>query len=199
MNKIDFICEMNSRLHGLPEEDINKSIDYYCEIIEDSVEDGKSEEEAVASLGEIDEIVSQIMMDIPLSKIVKAKAKPNRALRVWEIVLIALGSPIWLSLLIAVFSVVLAVYISIWAVVVSLYAVVLSVAVSTLAVAIGIFVSLFKGLFLNSLIFLSFALVCAGLTILLFIGTNYFAKGTFFLGKLCVKGLKRMFVGRTAK
>ncbi len=199
MNKIDFICEMNSRLYGLPEEDVNKSIDYYCEIIEDSIEDGKSEEEAVEALGEIDEIVSQIMMDIPLSKIVKAKAKPERKLKAWEVIFLVLGSPIWLSLLIALFSVVLAVYISIWAVVVSLYAVVLSVAVSTLAVIVGVFVSLFKGLFLNSLIFLSLALICAGFTILLFIGTNYFAKGTFFLGKLCVKGIKRMFVGRAVK
>lgn len=199
MNKIDFICEMNSRLYGLPEEDVNKSIDYYCELIEDSIEDGKSEEEAVEALGEIDEIVSQIMMDVPLSKIVKAKAKPSRALRVWEIILLVLGSPIWLSLLITLFSVILAVYISLWAVVVSFYAVVLSVAVSTLVVIVGTFVSLFKGLFLNSLIFLSLALICAGLTILLFIGTNYLAKGTFFLGKLCVKGIKRMFVRRTVK
>ncbi len=199
MNKRDFICEMNSRLYGLPEEDVNKSIDYYCELIEDSIEDGKSEEEAVASLGEIDEIVSQIMMDIPLSKIVKAKAKPERKLKAWEIIFLVLGSPIWLSILIALFSVALAVYISIWAVVVSFYAVVLSVAVSTLAVIVGAFVSLLEGLFLNSLIFLSLALICAGLTILLFIGTNYLAKGTFFLGKLCVKGIKRMFVGRTVK
>ncbi len=199
MNKIDFICEMNSRLYGLPEEDINKSIDYYCELIEDNVEDGKSEEDAVAALGDINEIVSQIMLDIPLTKLVKAKVKPSRTLRVWEVIFLVLGSPIWLSLLIALFSVVLAVYISIWAVVVSFYAVVLSLAVSTLAVIVGVFVSLFKGLFLNSLIFLSLTLICAGLTMLLFIGTNFFARGTFILGKLCVKGTKRMFVGRTVK
>lgn len=199
MNKQEFIHELKSSLVGLPEEEVGKSIDYYSEIIDDYIEDGISEEDAVASLGNIDEVVSQIMLDIPLTKLVKAKVKPNRTLRVWEIILLVLGSPIWLSMLIALFSVVFAVYISIWAVVVSFYAVVLSLAVSTLAVIVGVFVSLLKGLFLNSLIFLSLAFICAGLTMLWFIGTNFFAKGTFILGKLCIKGIKRMFVGRTVK
>ncbi|MBQ8057717.1 MAG: DUF1700 domain-containing protein [Ruminococcus sp.] len=199
MNKNQFIAELKKRLKGLSEIDINKSVDYYGELIDDSVEDGMSEEEAIASLGNIDDIATQIVMDTPITKLVKEKVKHRRTLRVWEIILLVLGSPLWVSLLIAFFSVVLSVYISAWAVVVSLYAVVLSVAVATLIVTVGIFVSLMKGLFLNTLIFLALTLICAGLTILLFIGSSYFAKGLVVLIKLIAKGIKYSFVGRSAK
>ncbi len=199
MNRCEFIFELNSRLSGLPEEDINKSLDYYSELIDDYIEDGKSEEEAVASLGSIDDIVSQIYTDTPLSKIVKAKVRPNRALRVWEIILIVLGSPIWLSIMIAVLAVVLSVYVVLWSVVISLYSVVLSVAVTSLVLFIGILVSALKGLYLNAVIFLALTLLLAGLTILLFIGTNYFTKAMVFVSKLIVKSIKNMFVRRSAK
>ncbi len=199
MNQCDFICELNRRLSGLPEEDINKSIDYYCELIDDYIEDGKSEEEAVAALGDIDDIVNQIYTDTPLSKIVKAKVKPNRALRAWEIILLVLGSPIWLSIMIAVLAVVFSVYIVLWSVVISLYSVVLSVAVTSLVLFIGILVSVLKGLFLNAVIFLALTLVLAGLTILLFVGTNYFAKAMIIVSKLIFKSIKQLFIGRSAK
>ena len=35
MNKIEFLTVLRERLQGLPEEDINKSIDFYCEMIDD--------------------------------------------------------------------------------------------------------------------------------------------------------------------
>ena len=192
MNKQECITELKNKLFCLPYQDIEKSVEYYSEIIDDSVEDGMSEEDAVASLGDIDEIVSQILMETPITTLVKEKVKQGRTLQAWEIILLVLGSPIWLSILIALFSVVLALYITIWSVVISLYAVVLSVAV-------GIFISLIKGLFLNALIFFAFTLIATGLTILLFIGTNYFTKGVICLSKSIVKGIKSIFVGRRAK
>lgn len=199
MNKQEFIAELKNKLFCLPYQDIEKSVEYYSEIIDDSVEDGMSEEDAVASLGDIDEIVSQILMETPITTLVKEKVKQGRTLQAWEIILLVLGSPIWVSILIALFSVVLALYITIWSVVISLYAVVLSVALSTLVVAVGIFISLIKGLFLNALIFFAFTLIATGLTILLFIGTNYFTKGVILLSKSIVKGIKSIFVGRRAK
>lgn len=199
MNKIDFINELKIRLGSLPEEDVQKSIDYYSELIDDYIEDGKSEEEAVESLGELDEIVSQIIADTPLPKLVKAKVKNNRALRAWEIVLLVLGSPVWLSMLIAVFAVIISVYVVLWSVVVTLYSVVLSIALVTLVFLLGIFVSAVKGLMINAVIFFALTLILAGLTILFFIGTNYFAKAMILVSKLIVKSIKNMFVRRSAK
>ena len=71
MNKTEFMTELSRKLSGLSNEDIKKSLAYYNEIIEDSVEDGMSEEEAIASLGDIDEITTQIVMDTPITKLVK--------------------------------------------------------------------------------------------------------------------------------
>ena len=42
----------------------------------------------------------------------KEKVKGRRQLKAWEIVLLALGSPIWISLLVAGFVVILSIYIS---------------------------------------------------------------------------------------
>lgn len=118
MHKQDFLTALSDALYGLPQSDIEQSIEYYSEIIDDQMEDGISEEEAVASLGAPDAVAKQILMDTTLPKLVKAKVKPSRTLRAWEITLLILGSPIWASLLIAAVSVLLSLYITIWAVIV---------------------------------------------------------------------------------
>ena len=60
-------------LKGRSEADINKSVDFYEEMIEDRIEDGIPEEEAVSALGSIDEIKGKILEEIPIAKIVKEK------------------------------------------------------------------------------------------------------------------------------
>ena len=109
MNKNEFIDKLRSYLSPISEEEREKSISYYCEMIEDRIEGGEKEEDVIASLGSAREIANQILVDAPIKTLVKAKIKPKRALRPWEIVLIILGSPIWFSLLIALISVVFAV------------------------------------------------------------------------------------------
>ena len=75
-------------------------------MIDDRMEEGSTEEEVVSEIGNVDDIVSQIIADTPLVKLVKEKAKPNRMLKAWEIVLLVLGSPLWVSLLLAVIAVI---------------------------------------------------------------------------------------------
>ncbi len=190
MNKQEFIRELKSSLVGLPEEEVYESIDYYSEIIDDYIEDGISEEDAVASLGNIDEVVSQIIKDTPLTKLVKAKVKPNRTLRVWEIILLVLGSPIWLSLLIAVFAVILSFYISLWAVIISLWAVFVSVAVCVPScILVGVFFYNITGV-----VMIATGLVCFGLSIFLFFGCKAATKGFLILTKNLVIWTKNRFI-----
>ena len=99
MDKIAFLEILQKKLSCLPQSDIDKTVDYYSEMIDDRMEDGTSEEEAVASLGDIDGIVSQILADTPLPRIVGSSLRPRRALRAWEIVLLILGFPLWGPLL----------------------------------------------------------------------------------------------------
>ena len=137
MSKQEFLSALRKKLSGLPGDDIEERLNFYNEMIDDRVEEGLTEEQAVEELGSIDDIVSQIMSEIPLTKLVKEKVKPNRSLRAWEIVLLILGSPLWLSLLAAALLVVIAIYTVIWSGVVMVWAAGLSVA----ACSIGGFVS----------------------------------------------------------
>jgi len=196
MNKIEFLTVLRERLQGLPEEDINKSIDFYCEMIDDRVEDGMSEEEAVEALGNIEEIISQILSEVSLPKLVKEKVKPKRALKAWEIVLLVLGAPLWIPLLAAVILTVLAVYLSVWSVIISLYAVDLSIAVSGLA-CIGVAVALlFDGQFVPAGVVFGAGLVCMGLAILLLFAFNLVTKGILWISKKVLLGIKGLFIGK---
>ena len=194
MDKKEFLSALEARLAGLPEADLQASLDFYAEMLDDLTEGGMTEQEAVASLGSVDAIAEEILMDTPLPKLIKAKMKPKRRMRAWEIVLIAVGSPVWLPILIALFAVALSLYITLWAVVISLYAADLAFAVSAPAgiiAAIALFVS---GKPAAALLFLGAGLVLAGLTVLWFLLCNLTAKGTWQLGKLTLRGIKACFV-----
>jgi uncharacterized membrane protein len=189
MNKYDFLLALEHRLTGLPEADRQASLDFYAEMLDDLTEGGMTERDAVASLGSPDAIAEEILLEMPLPKLVKAKMKKRR-LSGLEITLLAVGFPIWIALL----AVVLAVYITFWAVVLSLYAADLALAVSVpagLIAAIALFAS---GQPTAALLFLGAGLVLAGLAILWFFLCNLTAKGVWQLGKLTLRGIKACFV-----
>ena len=194
MNKSEFLEKLRAKLGGLAKEDISLSEDYYGEMIADRIEEGMSEEDAIAALGELDDIVKEILREIPLHRIVREKAKSRRHLRTWEIVLISVGSPVWVPILIAFASVILAIYIVTWAVVLSCYAVTLALAVSSVASIIGgcaafVLYGAGEGFFL-----LGAASVLASLAILAFLGCNGFAKGVVYLSKKIILGIKRCII-----
>lgn len=194
MNKQEFLLALRGALADLPEADIKASLDYYAEIIDDQMEEGIPETDAVASLGSVVSVAEQILLDMPLPKLVKARVKPKRRLRAWEIVLIAVGSPVWFPILLALIVVVLAVYVVLWSLVVSIYAVDVALAaclLGGLGGGVGLFIAgnLFSALFL-----LGAGLVCGGLSIFLFFGCKAATKGTVLLTKKMLLGVKKCFV-----
>lgn len=196
MNKEQFLTAIRERLNGLPQEDAERSLDFYAEMIDDRVEDGLTEEQAVEAMGPAEEIAAQILTDTPLPRLVKAKVKPARALRAWEIVLLAAGSPVWASLLLAALCVFGAMYLVLWALVAALYAVDLSFAAGAVC---GVGSSVFlvcTGFPVQALLFLGVGFVCAGLAIALFLGCNRTALGAARLGKAMVLWVKSRFVRR---
>ncbi len=199
MDKYDFLLTLEARLEGLPEADKQASIDYYAEILDDLIESGMAETEAVASLGSVESITEEILLDMPLSKLVKAKMKPKRRLRAWEITLIAVGSPVWFPILLSLAVVALAVYIVFWAVVISLYAADLCFAVGALAGLLAAVLLFVERLPFTALLFLGAGLVLAGLAILWFFLCNLTAKGTWKLGKLTLRGIKACFIRKEGK
>ena len=196
MTKQTFIDELRSRLSGLPENDLAERLGFYGEMIDDRIEEGFSEQEAVESIGSVDEVCAQILADYPLSAIVKEKVRPKRSLRAWEIVLIILGSPVWLPLLIAAFAVLLSLYISVWSVIISLWAVFLSLAISALCgiVAAGFFI--IKANAPASAAMFGAGLLCAGLSILMFLGCKAASAGIVKLTRKSFIGIKTALAGR---
>lgn len=194
MDKQAFLTALRSGLSGLPQDDIEERLTFYGEMIDDRMEEGLSEEEAVAAIGEVSEIVRQAVADTPLAKIAKERIRPKRRLKTWEIVLLALGSPIWLSLAIVAAAVLFAVIVSLWSVILSLWAVFASLAVSAVAaVPTGAFFAM-GGHGAAGLAMLSAGLVCAGLTILLFFGCMGAMKGILRLTKKITLWTKDRFI-----
>lgn len=194
MNKAEFLAALRERLSGLPEEDFNRSVDYYTEMIDDRMEDGMSEEEAVACLGSMDEIITQILSEVSLPKLVKEKVKPKRALAVWEIILIIISAPIWFPIVLSVVTTILSAYLSIWMMVLSLYLLDLSIAISGIAF-IGLAIAeLFKGAFAVFGALLGFGLVALGVSILLFFTFNLITKGIIYISKKVLLGIKSLFI-----
>lgn len=199
MNKQAFLGELQSRLSGLPQNDINERLGFYSEMIDDRIEEGVEEEKAVADIGSIDEIVTQILADYPLSKLVKEKVKPKRSLRAWEIVLLIVGSPIWLSLLIAAAAVIFSLYITLWALLISLWAIELSFAACALAGVVSSVALAVHGQPAPGFAMLGMGILFTGLTIFLFFGCVAASKGIIILTKKIALGIKSLFIGKGDK
>lgn len=194
MTKIEFLSALRENLYGLPKEDIEQSLDYYSEIIEDRIEDGLTEEAAVDALGTAEEVAEQILMDASLPKIIKTKVKPSRPLKIWEVILLILGSPIWLTLLLTVAIVIFAIYIVIWAIIISLYSAVLSFAIGAISGIFGFAIFIFTGNPAQGTFFLGAGLICAGLAVLSFLGCNKITKGVITLSKKFLLFVKSCFI-----
>lgn len=193
-HKVIFLAELKKGLDGFAEEDIHKFIDYYAEMIDDRMEDGKSEQEAVAELGDVNEIIEQIQMEMPLPKLVRAKMQPKHRLSAGEIVLIVLGFPIWGSLAISAVAVVFSLFVFLWAVLISLYAVPVSLAASALGCLFSVVVFAVQGFFAQALFVLGAVLFLIGVAIVTFLACNLTARGCAWCTKMMFRGIKRMFI-----
>lgn len=65
MTKQEFLKALWTKLSELPKDDVEQSLDYYAEMIEDRIEGGLSEEEAVAAVGTVDEAAAKILSEVP--------------------------------------------------------------------------------------------------------------------------------------
>jgi len=198
MCKQSFLDQLRKGLSGLPQNEIEERLTFYGEMIDDRIEEGLSEEDAVLAIGSVDDVVSQIVADTPLSKIAKERIKPKRRLALWEIVLLVLGSPIWLSLIIAVFAVILSIYAVLWSVVLSLWAVFASLigcALGGIAAGIGF---VFIKHVVSGIAMIGAGIVCSGLSIFMFYGCNSVTKAILKLTKKLLLLVKTCFIKKGA-
>ncbi len=194
MTKVNFLFELRDKLSGLSKEDIEERLNFYSEMIEDRMEEGLSEEDAVAAIGTTDEIAKQTIAETSFTKIAKEKLKVKKSHNTWEIVLLALGFPIWASLLVAAVAVILSLYASLWAVIISLWAVFAAfIGCAVGGIISGIIFALNSNT-LTAIAMLAAALVCAGLSIFTFFGCKLATKGILLLTKKVIIAIKRFFI-----
>lgn len=186
MTKLQFILSLRDQLGGFPKQDIEERLNFYSEMIEDHMEEGLAEEAAVAAVGSVEEIATQIIQELePIKK------KEKRRLKGWELLVIILGAPVWLSLAISAFSVILAIYLSLWALVISIWA-------TFAAFIAGGFSGILMGSFYfisgnrsAGLFMLSAGMVSLGLSIFFYFGCLGATKGMLALTKKCMQIFKK--------
>ncbi len=194
MNKREFLGALKKRLSGLPKDEIEERLAFYGEMIDDRTEDGRTEEEAVAEIGGANEIAAQIIADIPLTRLVKERIKPKRRLKTWEIVLIVLGSPIWLSPAIAAAAVFFSMYIVLCSLIVALWSVFVSLIAGAIAAVPACIVTFAHGNAASGLAVLSGGLILAGLCIFTGYGCKAATANIFVLTKKFALSAKKCFI-----
>lgn len=193
MTKREFLSALGKGLSGLPQNDIEERISFYSEMIDDRMEEGLAEEEAVAQVGSVDKIASDILAETPLSKLVRERAKSRRKRKAWEIVLIVFGAPVWIPLLLAAAIVVFALFTCLWALNVALWAVftyLIAAAIAGIGAGVWQITSVSKE---QGIAMLGYGLFCAGAAIFLFFGCKAATVGSARLTKKFILWLKKCF------
>ncbi len=193
MTKEVFLRELEAGLHQLPADEVQRRKAYYEELIADMMEDGISEENAVAKLGDLSEIVDEILKDTPLPTLVKTKLRPKHGWTTAAIVVTVLGAPLWLSLLLALIAVAFAMVIAICSIVLALFLSVVALGcfgVMTMIHGFGLFAT--GGgyaIFSIGAGFLMLGLVC-----LAFLAAKYASIGLFRGARWLFRAVKGLFI-----
>ncbi len=196
MNKEQFLSAIKIKIQGLPQSDIEKSLDYYAEMLDDRIEEGMTEEQAVAALGSVDKIVAQILTDIPLPRLVQEKVRPSRALRTGEIILLILGAPVWLPLVLTVIALFLTAYLVLWTAVAVLYTLDFSALFCGVAGVFSIFPFTLSGNLLQGVFLVGSGLVAIGVGLLFLFVCNKVSALILRGSKWLLLRSKYAFVGK---
>lgn len=219
MTKQEFLDRLQAGLGALTESDAQERLSFYSEMIDDRMEEGFSEQDAVAQVGDVQVIITNILAEIPQNAPVQAEAeagkrgttkveKPThhqatpkkeekKRMETWQILLLILGFPLWLPLLAAAFSVVISLIAVLWSIVGTLWGVLFG----TLA-GVGLGATLFglsciiAGKWVIGTALFGAGLACTGLAVFAFYGCIYATKGAAWLTKVTFVGIAKLFRGR---
>ncbi len=178
MDKKTFLTKLTKALSFMDPAERDRTVQYYREIVEDRIEDGLREEEAVAEMEPVAEIAARLRAENGLPP---EKKRPR-----WVTALLIAGSPLWFPLLLAAGCVFFALFITAWAVVLSLFSVTAALALCLILGVGCLFLLLANGYPLTGLFLLGGGLLCAALGIALFVPV-------LALSKLITHGVARLF------
>ena len=216
MTKQEFLDRLQAGLLELTESDARERVTFYSEAIDDRIEEGLSEEEAVAQIGEVEEIVAAILSEIPQKAIrvaepvtsqpkkepqkeQKEKKEQSKGLKPWQIVMLIVGAPLWIPLMIAAFAVILALLVVLWCLVISAWAVFGSLVGSAAGALVAGVTYATSSEILGGIVLLGFGIACVGLAIFAFYGSLGLTRASAWLTKVTCTGIFRLFFGRRDK
>ena len=171
MNKAEFLKELDRLLSALPKDERQRSVEFYSEMIDDRIEDGASEENAVSDIGSPQRIAEEIIGDT-----VQPNAVLKRSVSPWTIVFAALASPIWLPILVSIIAVIVSVYISVWAIIISIGAVGLGIAAGAVGSVAAASAMLFTQPVVDAAFIFGCALILAGIAVFVILAFIYVVK-----------------------
>ncbi len=198
MTKSEFLEELRGRLNALSQVDVERSLDFYGEMIDDRMEDGMTEAEAVANMGDLNRIAEQITNQeshseentkLPFDTPSDAGSSRKRYVlrNPW---VVGFLSPFILIL----WAIVVAIVISFWAIVAALYAVDLALGASGGALHVAGTALFCTGRAGEGLLVFGAGAFLIGLTVLWSLGCKYFTLAMAKITKWTFKGLTAMIV-----
>ena len=191
MTKQEFLSILKQELDCFPRAEQRKTITYYEELIEDRMEDGMTEEEAVEGIGNPRVLAEEIIND-NLELMVQQKLPMSRGMKVGIGILLILGSPLWASLLAAGFLCILSVYIIVWVLPLIGASLVVAFGLSGIYGVISFPFALMDGITIG-IVHLGIGICSIGLTILCTLTTAWLSKKIIMITARFTKWLVRCF------
>lgn len=199
MNKKQFIEKLDDLLQDIKENEKTKTLLYYEEMISDKIDEGLSEEDAVASCGDVSEIAAELLAELPLATLIQSKVKQSHeksANKTLWIILAICGFPLWLPLAISFAAIIFSVYITVWAVVISLFAVELALVVSGIAAVVFGVWNITVGQNGAGFGLIAMGIAIIGLFILSIKPLHWLSKQFIELTSSFLKKIKRLFISK---
>ena len=208
MTKQAFLTALRERLDGISDSDAERWVSFYSEMIDDRMEDGMSEAEAVANVGDVDDAARQIRIQWEFSE------NQDRSSETTERKAEQLSSEYFkgryklrnpwavgflFPFLLVLWAVSFSLLTAFWSVLVSFYAACGALSLSgCIAQVVGIAL-----IFLRSpafgLVVIGAGMFAVGFSILFGMGCKFFRKGMVKFTKWTVKGLVWMIVRKEQK
>ena len=171
MNRQEYLEKLRRALAQMPPGELEKQIAYYDELISDMCEDGMSETEAVAKLGDPAAVAAELLTALPLGTLVKF--------------------PLWFPLLVSFGAVLLSLLVTLWSLVLSFAAVVLSLGIAAIAAPFALVFGYVEG---SPLMIIGASLAAAGLCVLGAAALPLAVRGSARLCRAVGRGIKSIFI-----
>lgn len=192
MDKNEFLTLLQKCLAGLPQEEMDERLNFYSEMIEDYIEEGLTEQEAINRIGSVNEIASQILADNSPAEPATKQRNP------WKTAMIIVFSPVWIALQLSGLAVIISLFVSFWAVIASLWSIFASFASCAFGGALGSIFLAITGHGNSAAATIGSSLILAGLSVFTFLGCKAATKGAALLTKKLASAAKSKLLKKEA-